>query len=207
MKRRSRPAPPHTKPIIRDIFGDEWSVFEHRKTPYGFPLILGRPYPPPSVQGGSGGTGVIMTAPLAAHLRANERTPYRKPLPVGHGSVIRLRALLGLDHLAWDDARIEWWMDRLDDLAFLPVPTFVAKHIGHAWTRSGKLSEALVWNMRVALIGRQRQVIGWWKAPAVQKLLTSTLPGPVVAKRLNISLARVGELRRKSRALHKRGRR
>ncbi len=76
---------------------------------------MGRPYPTPPVQGGSGGTGIIMTAPLAAHLRANERRPYALPLPVGRDAVRRARRRIGLDQQEWDDHRFGWWIDRIED--------------------------------------------------------------------------------------------
>lgn len=190
-----------SKPIVKDIWGEEWQLFERRPTPYGFPLLMGRPYPPQSVRGGSGGTGVIMTAPLAAHLRANARRPYEKPLPVGHGAIIRLRESLGIGHREWDDARIQWWVDRIDDLATLPVPEFVAKHGDHPWTRSGTISEALVWNMRVALVGRHNRPLDWWKTPAMQKFLMSDLRMAEIAERLSLSTVRIVELRAKIRRM------
>jgi hypothetical protein len=174
------------KPIVQDMWGDSWSLFERRETKFGFPILLGRPYPPPPVQGGSGGTGVIVTPKLAAHLRAHARRPYADPLPVGRDVVRRIRRLIGLDHRTWDDERIAWWIDRIDDLASLSVPEFVAKHKANAWTRSGSLSEGRVWQMRLALLGRRRRPIGWWKKPAVKKLILSDLPASVVATKLNV---------------------
>lgn len=159
---------------------------------------MGRPYPTPPVQGGSGGTGIIMTAPLAAHLRAHERRPYAFPLPVGRDAVRRARRRIGLDQQEWDDHRFDWWIDRIEDLAMLDVPAFVARHGGKAWTRSGGLSEARVWQMRIALIGRQRRPIGWWKAPEVRKLLRSNVPIEQVARRLDVTPVRAAALRRKA---------
>lgn len=168
------------------MWGDEWSLYERRQTAYGFTLQLGRPYPPPPVQGGAGGTGVIITAALADHLRKNARRPYAYPLPVGRDVVRRVRRVIGLDHRSWDDERIAWWIDRLDDLATLPVPKFVAKYKDEAWTRSGSLSEGRVWQMRIALLGRRRRKIGWWKTPRVEKLIRGDLSANEVAEKLNV---------------------
>jgi hypothetical protein len=203
--RPRRLAPP--KPIVRDIWDDEWSLFERRKTPYGFPLLLGRPYPPPPVRGGSGGTRVIMTAPLAAHLHTYARRPHAYPIPVSRAATNRLRTMLGIDYVAWDEARVAWWMDRIDDLANLSIPEFIAKHRKNPWTKRGLLSGPLVWSMRIRLLGRHRRERGWWKAPAVQKLLVSDLSTQAIAERFHIDAAWAGELRRKARVLHRTTRR
>ncbi len=174
------------KPIVKDIWGDEWSLYERRKTAYGFSLKLGRPYPPPPVQGGAGGTGVIITPALAEHLKKHARRPYAQPLPVGRDVVRRVRKMIGLDHRSWDDDRISWWIDRLDDLATMSVPDFVEKYKTSAWTRSGTLSEGRVWQMRIALLGRRRRRIGWWKTARVTKLISSPLPANDVAEKLNV---------------------
>lgn len=174
------------KPIVKDMWGDEWSLFERRKTPYGFSLLLGRPYPPPPIQGGAGGTAVIVTEELARHLQENARRPYALPLPVGRDVVRRVRKLIGLDHRSWDDDRIAWWIERLDDLASMAVPDFVEKYKDEAWTRSGSLSEGRVWQMRIALLGRRRRPIGWWKTNRVEKLIKSDLPANTVADRLKV---------------------
>ncbi len=168
------------------MWGDDWALFEKRKTAYGFPILLGRPYPPPPVQGGSGGTGVIVTQALADHLRDHARRPYAHPLPVGRDVVRRVRRLVGLDHRTWDDERLAWWVDRLDDLATLAVPDFVAKYRKKAWTRSGSLSEGRVWQMRIALLGRRRRKIGWWKTPKVRKLVESGMSANDVADKLQV---------------------
>lgn len=185
--------------IVRDLWGDEWRVMERRDTDYGFAILMGRSYPPLNVQGGSGPTTMILTPAVANHLRIHARRPYALPLPVGRDAIRRARIKLGIDKQAWDDSRFEWWVDRLDDLATLPVPDFVARHRDEAWTRTGGLSEALVWQMRIALLGRHRRPIGWWKAPEVRALLTSTLSQDIVGKRLQIRPVMVGALRRKLR--------
>jgi hypothetical protein len=118
-------------------------------------------------------------------------------LPVGRDAIRRARRRIGLDQTAWDDTRFGWWIKRIDDLATLSVQAFVERHRANAWTRSGALSEARVWQMRIALIGRHRRKIGWWKAPAVQTLLKSKHPIDVIAQRLDITPVRAAALRRR----------
>lgn len=183
--------------IVHDWQGAEWRVFERRKTPYGFDLLLGRPYPTPPVRGGSGGTAVILTPALAKHLRAHARLPYELPLPVGRRPIQRLRTILGIDYRTWEDMRLKWWMDRIDDLATLPIPEFVAKHRNAPWTRSGTISGVLAWQMRIRFLGRQRKPAGWYRRPKVLALLNSDLPHDVVAERLQIAPTRAAELRYK----------
>jgi len=96
---------------------------------------------------------VIVTAPLAAHLRTHVQRPHFLPLPVGRKTLRRVRELVGVDHRVWTDARIAWWVERIDDLARLSVVKFAAKHRRAAWTRMGTLSSTLVFKMRVELLG------------------------------------------------------
>jgi hypothetical protein len=117
---------------------------------------------------------------------------------VGRDAIRRARKRIGLDRIAWDDTRFGWWIKRIDDLATLSVPEFVARHGSKAWTRSGALSEARVWQMRIALVGRQRREIGWWKASEVRALLKSKQPIEVIARRLDITPVRAAVLRRKA---------
>lgn len=196
MRRRPRVAHGSTH-IVRDWQGAEWRVFARRKTPYGFDLLLGRPYPPAAVRGGSGGTGVILTPALAKHLRAHARLPYELPLPIGRRPLLRLRTILGIGHRTWEDQRLAWWMERIDDLATLPIPKFVAKHRNAPWTRSGTISGVLAWQMRIRFLGRQRRPVGWYREPKVLALLNGDLPHDVVAKRLHVAPRRAAELRYK----------
>ena len=150
------------------------------------PIYLGWPCPSPGVQQ-SGKAAVIVTAPLAAHMRANEMRPYAYPLPIGDNARRRVRELLGIGHREWFDVRLNWWLERIDDLGRLSSAKFVAKHRADAWTRMGHFSTGLVWQMRVALLGRWRPPVGWWKAPEVSALVNSKLPLDEIAERLNVS--------------------
>ena len=138
--------------IIRDIWGDRWTVAERRPTNYGFAVYLGWPHVPNGPQKG-GRANVIVTAPLAAHLRKTVQRPHFLPLPVGRKTLRRVRELVGVGHRVWTDARIFWWVDRIDDLANLSVVKFAKRHRATAWTRNGRLSSTLVFRMRVTLLG------------------------------------------------------
>lgn len=138
--------------VIRDIWGERWTVSERRPTNYGFAIYMGWPYIPNGPQKG-GRAALIVTAPLAAHLRATVQRPHFLPLPVGRKTLRRVRELIGVDHRVWTDARIFWWVDRIDDLANLSVVKFARKHRKVAWTRNGGLSSTLVFRMRVSLLG------------------------------------------------------
>jgi hypothetical protein len=122
---------------------------ERRPTPYGFAVYMGWPCVYVGRERG-GKPGIIVTAPLAAHLRANVQRPHYHPLPVGRKALRRVRKWLGIDHRVWIDQRLAWWMERIDDLGALSAAKFVEKHGAPAWTRKGTLSTTLVCIMRKA---------------------------------------------------------
>lgn len=171
---------------IRDIWGNRWLVAECRPTAYRFSIYLGWRYEQGRLKT-SGKAAVIVTAPLAAHIRAHAQRPNLLPLPIGDNARRRIRSQLGVDHRAWIDTRLAWWLDRIDDLGKLSDAGFVAKHGATGWTRMGTMSRTLVCQMRVALLGRKRHPVGWWKAPAVRTLVTSRLPVQDIADRLQLS--------------------
>ncbi|HXC24993.1 MAG TPA: hypothetical protein VNU46_03690 [Gemmatimonadaceae bacterium] len=184
--------------IIRDVWGDGWTVRERRPTPYGFAIMLGRPYPPQGRCGGMWGQVVIVTPRFAAWVRANAQRPHIHPIPISLNSYRRIRRALGVDRQAWTEKRLAWWIDRVGDLGTLTAAEFVAKHGDKPWTRTGKLTNANVLLMRQELLGRKLRPAGWWKVPSVQTLLRSTVPAPVVAARLKLSLPTVYGLRRQA---------
>jgi hypothetical protein len=184
-KRQRRQACRHNE-TIRDIWGDRWLVGERRPTHYRFAIYMGWPYPESGLQK-SGKAAVIVTASLSAHMRAHAMRPYAYPLPIGDNARRRVRELLGIGPRQWMDARLNWWLDRIDDLGTLSSAKFVAKHRAEAWTRMGNLSAGLVWKMRVALLGRQRPPVGWWRSPEIRTLVNSQLSVDAIAKRLGVS--------------------
>jgi len=137
---------------IRDVWGERWRISERRPTSHGFAIYMGWPYIPDGPQKG-GRAAVVVTPPLAAYLRTNLQRPHFLPLPLGRKALRRVRQMLGVDHRRWTDARIAWWVERIDDLAALSVVKFAARHGPKAWTRNGTLSSTLVHHMRVALLG------------------------------------------------------
>ena len=142
----------HRQATVRDVWGDRWLVAERRPTHYGFAVYLGWPYINDHLEKRCKAM-FILTMPLARHLRTHVQRPHFLPLPIGRKALRRLRQKLGVDHRAWTDARLYWWVDRIDDLATLSASQFSAKHSGDAWTRSGSISTTLVWGMRAILIG------------------------------------------------------
>ena len=173
-------------PVIQDVWGEPWHVAERRPTPYGFAIYMGWAASP-KVQYRGGKAGVIVTSPFAKHVRSTAKRPHELPLPIGDNALRRVRKLLGVDHRLWIDTRLNWWLDRIEDLGTLSAARFVAKHRRDAWTRWGSMSTTLVWQMRVALMGRHRRPVGWWRAPEVRALVTSNLSLDEIGERLGIS--------------------
>lgn len=120
-------------------------MLEERPTPHGWPVLLGWPVPRVS-RGGS--PEIIITCPLATHLRAKASPAYDLPLSVH--AIHRLRRRLGLDVRA---ERYRWWLDRIHDLGTLTLDAFADKHpppphIGHG----ARLSRAWISMMRKRLL-------------------------------------------------------
>ena len=161
---------------------------------------MGWPDAPDGPQKG-GKAGVIVTPALAAHIRANAQRPYHLPLPIGDNARRRIREQVGVGHHVWTETRITWWMDRIDDLSSMTAAAFVAKYAAKAWTRNASLSRALVCRMRLMLIGRQRQPLGWWRQPAVKKILRSSQPVRDIAKHLGVTTWMVYGARQRVRQL------
>ncbi len=147
----------------------------------------------------SGKAAVIVTAPLAAHLRTHVQRPHFLPLPMGRKTLRRVRQLLGVDHRVWIDTRIAWWLERIDDLATLSAVKFVARHGTKGWTRKGTMSSTLVFHMRVALLGYSQRPPGWWRSQEVRTLVNSKLRLRVIAERLQVSEITVSRIRRRLR--------
>jgi hypothetical protein len=137
---------------VLDVWGDRWSIVERRPTDYKFSICLGYPDTSNPLDR-RGKAKFIVTEPFARHLHAHTRRPHSLPLPIGRKALRRIRVQLGIDHRAWTDARLYWWIDRIDDLATLSATQFATKHGAHPWTRSGTLSTTLIWGMRAILLG------------------------------------------------------
>jgi hypothetical protein len=178
---------------VADIWGERWVVGEVRPTNYRFSIYMG--WPAREGASRSGKAAVIVTPALAKHMRETAQRPYATPLPISDNARRRVRELLNVGHREWIDNRVNWWLDRIDDLGSLSAAAFVAKHGRKGWTRMGTMSTTLVWQMRVALLGRQRPPIGWWKSPKVRALVNSKLPLNEIAKRLDLAPSTVYGIR------------
>jgi len=176
------------------MWGERWLVDERRPTQYRFAVYMGWHYPPQGLNK-SGKAAVIVTPKLAAHMRANAQRPYAYPLPIGDNARRRIRDQLGIGHREWIDTRLTWWFDRIDDLGTLSSQQFVDKHGASGWTRMGTMSTTLVWQMRTALLGKQRRPAGWWRKPEVSQLVRSRLPSEAIAKQLRLAPATVYGIR------------
>lgn len=200
VNKKKYPIPRNRLPIIRDIKGERWHVYERRPTPYGFDIYMGWDASPTAAYRG-GKAAVIVTAPLAKHLRATVQRPHALPLPMGRKTLRRVRKEVGVDHRVWIDARINWWLDRIDDLGTLSAAKFVARHGKDPWSRQGTVSTTLVCKMRQLFLGDRARPRGWWKAPAVRALVRSKLRAPEVAERLGVSEITIYRIRRQLRGL------
>lgn len=185
--------------IVRDIWGDRWRVIERRPTDYGFAVYMGWPTADVGRERG-GKPGIIVTAPLAHHVRTHVQRPHALPLPVGRKALRRVRKALGVDHRVWIDNRIYWWVDRIDDLATLSAVKFAAKHGQSSWTRKGTLSSTLVCIMRGVLLGASARPKGWWRAPSVVAVMKNKdLTLDQIGDRLGVSPITVSRIRRELR--------
>ena len=195
---RRRRFSPSQCPLISDVWGNSWRVSEQQPTAYGFAIHRGWPHSPVSTNRGK--AAVIVTRRLAAHLHKNVQRPHFLPLPMGRKTLRRVRKLLGLDHRAWIDTRLYWWIDRIDDLGTLSCTKFAAKHGHKSWTRQGTMSAALVARMRTTLLGQRTRPFGWWKAPQVQAVIKNrNLTLEQIAEQLEISPITVSRIRRRLR--------
>lgn len=165
---------------VHDIFGQTWLVTEARETPLGFDVLVGRPHPP-SRQGAT----VILTDDLAEAIDAMRDTPADLDgvLPIGRTTIKRLRKAMGYH---WRADRLDWYLDRLDDLATMTGVEFAQRH---------GVSEATASIWRNRLVGPRRRPAGWWRAPDVVATLTAPTSAAQAARALEISDGAVRRLR------------
>jgi DNA-binding CsgD family transcriptional regulator len=168
---------------VEDIDGVLYDVRERRPTEYGWDICLGWPQGVVRGKGGAGGPRVILTRELVAYLECQKATTKRVDLPIGVTAIKRLRRLLGFN---WCLDRAQWWEDRADDLVSLTVSRFAEKH---------DVSIGAVADARRAMFGNTLRPAGWWLENEILLMLVGSLPRPLVAERLDLSLGSVGRLR------------
>lgn len=120
-----------------DYAGVEWDVRERRPTAHSFDVLVGWPRGEPRGKGGRG-VATIITPELARYLTDTRLRDIA--LPIGHATVKRLRAEIGVAW-SWDD----WWAARANDLRSMTLQAFCDKHgcsMGAASQRRATLPDA-----------------------------------------------------------------
>lgn len=177
---------------VADAWGDLWDVrrIAQAGPPHPHTLIChqGWPHGQKRGRGGAGGPSWILTLRLIAWLESVRYDAFAGVvgMPFGRDALKRMRRQLG--HHGKMDRR-NWWIERLDDLASLTSPEFVARHprVGEA------MSEAAVDLARMDLLGPRGQHKAGWRADA--ETLLSGLPTQVIADRLGIPVDSACKLR------------
>lgn len=166
--------------IARDHYDDQWSVYEERPTEHGWPLIMGRPYPP---RYASGGDATILTSELVEYLMSMRHERGAISLPIGLTAIKRIRKALGLN--SYDDMR-QWWEEHADELASMTEVEFADKH-GYSPARVSQANKAL--------FGKRLREPGWWLVEPARSAIKGDGPRAQVAMDLGISIGAVGRLR------------
>jgi len=169
--------------VVDDHTGRSWDVREERPTEHGFAVYLGWPQDRRRGQGGAGGPQVILTAELVAYLEEHRHGTSSVDLPLGDGTVKRLRRELG--HHRYRDAQA-WWAKRRQDLCTLTLEDFAARH--------GRTPGAVEW-ARLKLVGRQLRTAGWWQEPVIAEFLLSDRPTEAIGADLDLAPGSVRRLR------------
>lgn len=169
---------------VKDVDGTLWDVRDVRNTNHGFDLLFGTPaHNHGSYRGGL--PRLIATSALLDFWDANRTKGhgFLFDLPAGRTTLKRVRRRLGFNQR--HDV-IEFWTDRIEDLASLPMSEFAARHgVG--------LSLAFDWRQK--MVGKRARPIGWWRNPEVCGILLSGLTLTKIGRRLNISISQAKRLR------------
>ena len=169
---------------VTDVNRELWHVRDVRTTKYGFDLLLGTPAKHHgTVRGGL--PRLIATTALRDFWETNRALGrgLLYDLPAGRTTLKRARRRLGFNYL--DDVT-EFWTDRIDDLATLPVREFAVRH---------GVDPAVAIERRFRMVGRRARQIGWWRDPAVRGILVSDLTLSETGRKLGISISQAKRLR------------
>jgi hypothetical protein len=181
----------HKYPVcgqVRDVDGALWDVRDVRSTKHGFDLYLG------SLDGarGRGAVGglphLIVTKELRDYWRDNREKSHGVlyDLPAGRSTLRRARTRLRFNQR---EARREFWMDRVEDLATMPIREFAAKH---------DVSPDVAFDWRFRLVGYRARPLGWWRTPETIKILLSDMTLSQVGRELGIGTSHAMRLRRRA---------
>lgn len=169
---------------IRDVNGQLWDVRDVRTTKHGFDLLFGTvsdDYSP----GTCGLPRLIATQALWDFWDANctKMHGFLFDLPAGRTTLKRMRKKLGFN---WHDDTDDFWQERIEDLASLPVREFAAKHA---------VAADVVSDRRRQLVGKRARDIGWWRKPKHLKILLSDRTLSQAGRKLGIGISQTKRLR------------
>ena len=173
---------------VRDVDGALWDVRDVRTTKHGFDLYYGSPDKAHDTHRG-GQLRFIVTKAVRDFWWDNrlESHGFLFDLPAGRTTLKRARNRLQFNHR--DDVR-EFWTERIDDLATLPIGEFAAKH---------GVDKILAFDWRRRLVGQRARPLGWWRTPETLRVLLSGMSLSQVGRELGIGISQSFRLRRQAR--------
>ncbi|MGA7409426.1 MAG: hypothetical protein WBW33_03010 [Bryobacteraceae bacterium] len=169
---------------VKDFTKASWDVRDARPTKYGFNLYFGTPretyYGPYR-----GPSKLIVTKALRDFWHANrtKKLHFFLDLPASSSGLQTALRRLRFSHR--EDVKA-FWKERVEDLAVLPTREFAAKH---------GVDPVAAFEWRLKLVKRGRPA-GWWRAPAILKVLLSDMPLGEAGRELGIAISEVHRLRR-----------
>ena len=167
---------------VRDVEGGLWDVREIRDTKFGFNLIFGSP----ESRRGNCKPRLIATQELYDHWEANKER-YGEgllySLPAGRSTLKRVRRRLGFNCM---EDMLEFWVERIDDLATLTPRQFAARH---------KVTWLRVFDWRRKLLGSEVREPNWWMEREAIDVLLAGKTLKETGRVLGISTSHVFRLR------------
>jgi transposase-like protein len=186
-----RPSP--TKyPVVgetTDIDGYLWDIRDIRATRHGFDLYFGTPNDHGVQRQVGNRRTLILTEALENFWYQNrlKGDGFLFDLPAGRTTLKRARRKLGMNFL---EDRIEFWMDRFDDLESLSVKEFAARH---------EVDKHLAFAWRRRIVGVVARKPDWWRTPRIREVLLSGMTLIRIGRKLGISTSHAFRLRIKAR--------
>lgn len=187
---------------IKDALGLEWDIKEARPTKYGFDIYYGKRKDATGYDVG-GPNRLIYTIELKEFWKrcASKHDGTIFDLPAGRTTLKRARVALGFN---WDTDSEKFWRKHKGDMIALTPREFEEKHKDQALT-GDRMS---FWRLRI--VGGRARPLGWWKEPAVLKLLLTEEKSlnevrAELKKKLKeqISTSQVFRLRRQAKAAYR----
>jgi hypothetical protein len=174
-------------PIVEDVFGKKWKIYNRRKTPSGFDVQLGK-----EVIRRHGQKAICPTRELVDFLRKYPDSKFEeKMLPISKSSLLKLRNKLGIAsyHYHYHNHDKQWWEQHKIEVIQLSSSHFCEKY-GCSIGIVAKWRSALRKNMSQAeyaclVKGREPDKIeSWWQA---RKEELTNLPLKVFAQKYGVS--------------------